>query len=422
MGVTITKQTESDIITEEPLVQLTTQDIDRLSGYTWDMGAYSRKVPPSTITTYKEAEFFFQLDPEPPKVDDPNDYILAAQQKKELRYLSFFLHSYEKKLNGRIRSYLMRDGKEVQDPERFLDIKMACMEVILKKLPEYDPSRNVKFATYIYRFIGDVLLSFRMREEAWKISSLSEYRLLRRIAGIYRECAEKINAAAEKICAETGWSKETAHRYLGLAAGIRTKQELYSTWENAVGKEIQEEVCHGDLGNYWYWLFMEQVEEAVQKGFAKLKGRDKALLEKRNAVCMTCGWVGKESDQYSNEQLSAIIQGSTDNGVKKAYDEAVRQLASKMAEHGKLGTILIKQTRLITENKKITGAEYAYKADCDGGWGDIHVDFMEGKGRVLYIAELDTLRSQIYAQRVISYILNCKPEELPNKQYIPLDW
>lgn len=420
--MTITKQTESDIITEEPLVQLTTQDIDRMSGYSWDMMEYTRKVPLSTVTTYKEAESFFQLDPEPPWVEDSNDYILAAQEHRELRYLCFFLHTYEKKLNGRIRSHLMRGGKEIQDSERFLDIKMACMEVILKKLPEYDPSRNVKFATYIYRFIGDALLSFRMREESWKISSLSEYRLLRRIAGIYRECGENINAAAEKICGETGWSKETAHRYLGLAAGIRAKQELYSTWKNAEGEEIQEEVCHGDLGNYWYWLFMEQVEAAVQKGFAKLKGRDKALLEKRNAVCMTCGWVGKKSDQYSNEQLSAIIQGSTDNGVKKAYDEAVRKLASKIAEHGKFGTILIKQTRLIQEKEKITGAEYAYKADCDGGWGDIRVDFVEGKGTVLYIAELDTLKSQIYGQRVISYILNCKPEELPKDQYIPLDW
>lgn len=74
---------------------------------------------------------------------------------------------------------------------------------------------------------------------------------------------------------------------------------------------------------------------------------------------------------------------------------------------------LIKQTKRIQENEKNTGAEYAYKADCNGDWGDIGIDFVEGKGRILYIAEWDTLKSQTYAQRVISYILNCKPEELP---------
>ncbi len=295
MGVTITKQTESDIITEEPLVQLITQDIDRLSGYSWNMENYTRKVPPSTVTTYKEAESFFQLDPEPPQVEDPNDYILAAQEQRELRYLSFFLHTYEKKLNGRIRSYLIRDGKEIQDPERFLDIKMACMEVILKKLPEYDPSRNVKFTTYIYRFIGDALLSFRMREESWKISSLSEYRLLRRIAGIYRECGENINAAAEKICGETGWSKETAHRYLGLAAGIRAKQELYSTWENADGKEIQEEVCHGDFGNYWYWLFTETDRGSSSKGVCETERPGQGVTGKTQCRLYDLRLGGKKS-------------------------------------------------------------------------------------------------------------------------------
>lgn len=65
---------------------------------------------------------------------------------------------------------------------------------------------------------------------------------------------------------------------------------------------------------------------------------------------------------------------------------------------------LIKQTKRIQENEKNTGAEYAYKADCNGDWGDIGVDFVEGKETVLYIAELDTLKSQIYAQSHFVYI------------------
>lgn len=61
---------------------------------------------------------------------------------------------------------------------------------------------------------------------------------------------------------------------------------------------------------------------------------------------------------------------------------------------------LIKRTKLIQEKGKITGAEYAYQADCDGDWEDIRVDFVEGKGTVLCITELDTQKNQIYAQRV----------------------
>ena len=43
-----------------------------------------------------------------------------------LDYLSFFLHRYERILNRRIRSFLIRDGSDQYDPERFLDIKLAC--------------------------------------------------------------------------------------------------------------------------------------------------------------------------------------------------------------------------------------------------------------------------------------------------------
>ena len=45
-------------------------------------------------------------------------------------------------------------------------------EVILKKLPSFDPSKGVKFLTYMYEFIEDALLSFRLRQECWTIDSL----------------------------------------------------------------------------------------------------------------------------------------------------------------------------------------------------------------------------------------------------------
>ncbi len=58
-----------------------------LDGYTWDMTGY---VQEKGITTW-EADRIFQLDPAPPEMV-LNDYILAAIEKKNLLYFSFFLH------------------------------------------------------------------------------------------------------------------------------------------------------------------------------------------------------------------------------------------------------------------------------------------------------------------------------------------
>ena len=66
--------------------------------YTWDMKGYSSKYGFYTGENLSrmEAERTLQLEPEPPKVSNLNDYIIQAQQQNNLRYLSFFLHHYER--------------------------------------------------------------------------------------------------------------------------------------------------------------------------------------------------------------------------------------------------------------------------------------------------------------------------------------
>ena len=96
-----------------------------LEGYSWALTGYVQKYPlPAGPFGQKDVERIFCLEPEPPGVDNLNDYILTALREKNLDYLSFFLHRYERILNRRIRSFLIRDGSDQYDPERFLDIKL----------------------------------------------------------------------------------------------------------------------------------------------------------------------------------------------------------------------------------------------------------------------------------------------------------
>ena len=66
-----------------------------LREYSWDMTGYKPKsfpdTPDSGITRYM-AERIFQLEPELPKAENINDYILSALREKDLKYFSFFLH------------------------------------------------------------------------------------------------------------------------------------------------------------------------------------------------------------------------------------------------------------------------------------------------------------------------------------------
>ena len=93
----------------------------------------------SDLMTRSDVERVFQLLPEPPAMAALNNYILAAKSTGDNNFFSYFLHHYERQLNSRIYSFLQSDGSDKYDPERFLDLKLACAELLLQKLQDYDP-------------------------------------------------------------------------------------------------------------------------------------------------------------------------------------------------------------------------------------------------------------------------------------------
>ena len=122
-------------------VQLTQEDIRILSEYSWDMTGYTSRFGYFYLSSDREnvkgltkwqAEHIFQLTPIPPGMEDAlqdmektkridkekkkeiqkqneaiaDAYLLRALQEKNLLFLSFFLHGYEHRLNGKVYSFI----------------------------------------------------------------------------------------------------------------------------------------------------------------------------------------------------------------------------------------------------------------------------------------------------------------------------
>ncbi len=385
-----------------------------LREYAWDMTGYKPKSVPSTpdggITRYM-AERIFQLEPEPPKEENINDYILSALREKELKYFSFFLHHYEQQLNKRIRSFLCTDGSDQYDPERFVDIKLSCREAMIQKLPDYDPEKGAEYATYIYPFIRDAMLRFRIGEEQWSVSSLTSYKMLRTMAWLYHNTKDAIGEFAKKYDCDLTLAEE----YLKVVRGFRNQQPFFVTEQDEDGEETGEDVTRDDSWNYADILWDGIQAEKVRKAFEKLNYREQTLLEKRLAICMTCGRVGSWKDRSTFEELAVLFEGTSASGAERAYRKAAEHLTLLLVENGGVHAVRLKQKSKTKRKKKIATAVYEYQADCDGEWGEIVFDFENGTGSIVRLADWDTMIFNVFAQQAIRYLLNCENEKLPKE-------
>ena len=164
----------------------------------------------------------YRLTPAPPKENDLQKYILNYLAEKNDKYISWFLHYYERTLNEKaiavVQDYAMYG--------HFLDIKQAYVIGMLKALHDYDPERGVPFIVYKeYAAMREVHEYIRSMRTGFTIQSYDEYLRLRKAMRFYREFGNKSDdVTLEKIAEAIGTSKEDA------AEIIRCGIKICSSW------------------------------------------------------------------------------------------------------------------------------------------------------------------------------------------------
>ena len=436
-------------------VQLTQEDIKILSDYSWDMTGYTSRFGYFYLSSDREnvkgltkwqAEHIFQLTPIPPGMEDAlqdmentrridkekkneiqkqneavaDAYLLRALQEKNLLFLSFFLHGYEHRLNGKVYSFIRRNGLDPYDPVLFLDMKLALQELILKKLPTYDPSRDAKFLTYIHQFIYDAFIIFRMQQECWQMKSLDTYKTTRRMAATYNANDQDKTKAIEVFCSDTGYKQETAEAYLAEAIGIRARQTEVIIDRDDNDTAIVEDIIPDGMGSLPHIIHSNRFGKAIRQSFEKLPWLDQTILKARNAICDGCGGVMPIKEQYSFREISLLNGTSTDKAGELAYHAAVDRLAAQLIEDEVIRIVDLKLKKVVRRKKKNAAVTYLYQADCDGEWGEIYIDFENKYIKIERLAEWDTIVSHIYAWNGIAYVIVNRDRVFPKKKRIIL--
>ena len=107
---------------------------------------------------------------------------------------------------------------------------------------------------------------------------------------------------------------------------------------------------------------------------------------------MTCGRVSSWKDRPTFEELAVMFEGSTASGAERAYRKAVDKLTELLVAEGAIHAVRLKQKSQTKRKQKIAAVIYEYQADCDGEWGEISLDFQNGKAEVIRLADWDILK------------------------------
>ena len=214
---------------------------------------------------------------------------------------------------------------------------------------ELHPRQRRRLSDLCPYFIDNALLNCRRQEEAGSFKSLDEYKAARGIAWLYNNSGKSAKEVIAEYAAEQNCTEETATEYLTLARQNRNRVPFYSTIQDEDSEETGEDVACDDSWNYAGILWNDIRADAVQAAFDKLSFKEKTYLEKRNAICMTCGCVGSWEERPTFEDLAVMFEGSTASGAERAYKKALNKLTEHLVDAGVLGVVELKLT---DKNKK----------------------------------------------------------------------
>ena len=187
------------------------------------------------------------------------------------------------------------------------------------------------------------------------------------------------------------------------------------------GEETGEDVTCVDSWNYADILWNEIQAKAVAAAFDQLSYKEQWYLEKRNAICMTCGRVSPLSTQSTFEALAVDFEGTTASGAERFYRRTLDKLRLKLLESGLVHTVTLKQTEYRKKNKKIAAAVYLYQADSDGEWGEIRFDFENGTAEVVKLADWDTMKSNVFAKTALRFVQSLPEARLLKDAVVPFE-
>lgn len=290
---------------------------------------------------------YYALSPEPIHQTEVNEntYITLAKQTRNLDYVYFFLHFYEKKLNGRIEKIISPQTDLSIQIEQYMEIKIRCREYIFKKFLSFDETRGVQFTSYIFEGIRGAILKALMPYSEHSFSSVDEFADFRRMAYLidkentFNTAKQKKYIGAVRLFAkQNGCSRATAY---DIARAVIDNDF----------RVVEVEIENDDDGSTETIDFFQQYadpnpegwtdddsacsfpSEILAEAFGNLSYREQRIIEKRLAISMKSKTAYDPKSGESFEDIATDFELSSPRAAELIFRKALDKMARFLTEN-----------------------------------------------------------------------------------------
>ena len=178
--------------------------------------------------------------PAPPKKDDLQEYIALYCAEKNDKYLSWFFHYYEPRLN----TVIMQSVQENAMQGHFADMEQVYVFGIYKALQKYDISTGVPFLIFKEHYVKNEIDKYiSTRREGYSMQSVDEYRTLKKAMALYAKYEYKFDEeTVAKIAAAIGKSVEDTKEIIRAGIDSTHYTDFYREYADEDGESTAEDV------------------------------------------------------------------------------------------------------------------------------------------------------------------------------------
>ena len=235
---------------------------------------------------WTEDLYLYRMKPAPPKKDDLQEYIALYCAERNDKYLSWFFHYYEPRLN----TIIMQTVQENAMQGHFADLKQAYVFGIYKALQKYDISTGVPFLIFKeFHVKNEIDAYISTMRQGYSVHSVDEYRSLKKTMALYGKYECKFDEETlTKIATEIGKSIKDTKEMIRSGIDSTHYTDFYRRYADEDGESTAEDVTADDTSNPERLFFKHWQTEALFDAYESLDYRDRTMVADHLGFCPEC--------------------------------------------------------------------------------------------------------------------------------------